>query len=900
MEKGNCKYSSIIIKNLQCEYRKNPIGISKVKPRLSWILVSSEHNQRQSAYRILVASKKELLKKDIGDLWDSKMVYSEQTNNIVYQGKPLKSRQICWWKVMIWDRDGTPSKWSRTAFWTMGLLNKDEFKGKWISYDTHRFNEDKELILPPCPYFRKELVVPEDFSRAIVYITALGVFELYINGKKVSRDLLTPGWTCYEKRVYYLTYDVKKYVKSGKNAIGVILGDGWFSGYVGFGLLKNIGTGREYYGSTPAFLLQLEIEYGSGRQKIIVSDETWKATVGPIKYSDILMGEFYDARNEISGWSEIGFDDSKWYKVEITKNFVGIIESYPSEPVRVVKEINPVNITKLRDETLIVDMGQNFAGKVRLCVKGKRGTKLVIKTAEMLYRDGSLMRENLRKARSTDIYILAGKGKKEIWEPHFTFHGFRYVEIKGFPELPEILSIKGIVMSSDLRRTGSFKCSNRLVNKIYKNILWTQLSNFVDIPTDCPQRDERLGWCGDAQIYIKSATYNSNVVTFFEKWITALNDEQWKNGNYPNYAPDPFKIDTISSPGWRDAGIICPYTIYKVYGDTYIIKENYKKMKSFINFLENESRCDSLKAEKKHFGDWLHLGRKTPNDMIADFYFINDIDMMKEMALAIGEYEDAKRFSKLAQKVRKSFEKKYLNKKGFLKTETQTGYAMALYMNILPEKIRNSTARRLVALIEDAGWHLNTGFLGIKHLLPVLSKSGHNDVACRLITNTTFPSWGYEIVNGATTIWERWDSYTREKGFQNPEMNSFNHYAFGSVCEWLFGYLAGIDTDDAGFRKITIKPHPDRLFSFVKVRYESINGTIAVEWSLKKNVFDLKVNIPCNVSATIYVPKIDAKKIKMNEKLNRGKDIIFLKIEGNYAVYSIGSGQYKFKGEYPI
>ncbi len=894
LDDKNQNKSSIIIEDLRCEYRRNPLGISNKRPRLSWKLKSTERNQKQTAYRILVASKKDLIEQNIGDLWDSNKIYSNQTNNIIYNGTDLKSRQICWWKVMAWDKDGIPSNWSKISFWTMGLLNKEEFQGKWIFYDTHQYNEDKDLILPPSPYLRKEFSINKEILRGTVYITGLGLFELYINGKRIGNDIFTPGWTDPKHRVYYLTYDVTDVLKNGKNAIGVILGDGWYAGYVGFGLLMNIRNGREYYGKNPALLLQLEIEYQNGETEIIKTDDTWKANIGPIRYSDLLMGEKYDATKELIGWSEPGYDDSEWKDVQVKEEITGSIESYPTEPVRVIKEIKPVEIRKLKDGVFIVDMGQNFAGKIRLRVKGKRGTEIVIRTAEMLNKDGSLMTENLRKARSTDIYILAGDEKEEVWEPHFTYHGFRYIEITGFPGVLDKESITGLVLSSDLEVTGSFECSDELVNQIYRNIVWTQQANFIDIPTDCPQRDERIGWCGDAQIFIKSATYNRDVVTFFEKWITSLNDEQWPDGNYPNYTPDPFKVDKSSSPGWRDAGIICPYTIYKVYNDIQIIEKHYPKMKAFIEFLKNRTDKNLLAIKEPCFGDWLHLGPETPNDLIANLYYFYDLKLMKEMALAIGKVDDAKRCSELSEMAREAFLKKYINENGLFINETQTAYAMALYIGILPIDMQNKAAQRLFELIKEAGWHLDTGFLGIKHLLPALSKFGYNDVAGRLISDKTFPSWGYEILNGATTIWERWDSYTIEKGFQNPEMNSFSHYAFGSVCEWIFGYLAGIDTDGPGFRNIIIKPHPCKQFPFVKAEYDSINGKISVYWEQKDKIFELKVSIPCNVSATIYLPARNPESVEESGKKIDGKDIKFLGMEKGYGVYSVGSGEYHF------
>ena len=886
---------------LKCEYRVNPLGIDANPPRLSWILESSDRGQKQTAYRVLVASNEEKLKGNQGDLWDSKKISSDQSVHVVYAGQPLRSRMRCHWKTRVWDKDGKVSAWSQPALWSMGLLKRADWKAKWICFDTAPFNEDPELHLPPSPYLRKEFKVNRKIRRATVYVSALGLFELFINGHRVGRDHFTPGWTNYRKRVYYLTYDVTDLLKDGDNAIGAILANGWYAGYVGFAPMhKKRARDRAFYGQTPALLAQLEIEYEDGKIQTVATDKNWKASTGPIRKTDILMGETYDARLEMPGWNRPGFDDQAWKVVTLMDAAKCKLEAYPGVTVQVTQEIRPIEITKPKEGVYVFNMGQNFAGRVRLKVKGKAGTKVVLRFAEMLHKDGSIMTENLRRARCTDTYIFRGNGKDEIWEPRFTYHGFQYVELTGYPGKPDLGAITGIVLHSAAPVAGSFECSNAMVNKLYSNITWTQRANFFDIPTDCPQRDERLGWTGDAQIYIRSATYNMDVAAFFKKWLVNLEDDQRPSGAFPDFAPLPY-LQYEPSPGWMDAGVICPFTIYQVYGDTHVIERHYEAMTKFMHFLLRTSN-DYLRSPRGHsWGDWLSIGGRTSNDLIATAYFAYDAKLMAEMAAAIGRMEDAQRYARLFDNIKTAFNKAYVSANGRIKGDTQTCYAMALYMDLLPQALRKKAGARLVELIRERNWHLSTGFLGVKYLLPALTEEGYVDVAFRLLTNKTYPSWGYSIENGATTIWERWNSYKKGKGFQDSYMNSFNHYAFGSVCEWMFASMAGIDTDGAGFKRITIRPQPGGSgITYTKASYDSIYGRIATYWRVRDGKFLLDLTIPANTTATVYIPARDADSITEGGKpASKAEAVRFLRIGDGRAVFAVGSGRYRFMSSLP-
>ena len=1049
--------SETSVKYLRCEYRLNPLGIDVPRPRLSWILESNRRGQMQTAYQVLAATSEENLKLNKADLWDSGKINSDQSNQIVYRGKPLKSRMRCYWKVCIWDKDNKASAWSKPAMWMVGLLKSSDWRAKWIGFDaplatdveketpislddckwvwfgegdprksdkscerffrrTIEISQDKKikrasfrlagnneiilfidgqqihripgiipsrtidiseklkagkntlaiassnkddatnqavlagklliefetgqtmmisidgswkvseskhdnwqkpdfddadwhnaeeiakvgdkpwgkpsemtLILPPPPYLRKSFSVEKALKRATAYVSALGLYELRINGKRVGEDYFTPGWTDYPTRVYYQTYDVTEMIKRGGNSIGAILADGWYAGYVGF------GGKRERYGSEPRLLVQLEIESADGSKKIIKTDKTWKASYGPILEADFLMGETYDAGREISGWDKYDFDDSSWNAVAVTNHIKGKLQSYPGVTVKKMLELKTKKRTEPKKDTFVFDMGQNFAGWARLKVKGKAGTKVVLRYAEMLNPDGTIYTDNLRLALCTDTYTLKGTGQ-EIWEPRFTFHGFRYVEVTGYPGKPSLDAVTGIVVHSATPPSGSFECSSDMVNQLYSNIVWSQRSNFIEVPTDCPQRDERLGWTGDAQIFIRTATYNMDVAAFFTKWLVDLEDAQSTEGAFPDVVPRKCAMGD-GTAAWGDAGVICPWTIYEVYGDTQIIKKHYNSMKKWIAYLKKNSK--DLLRPASGYGDWVSIASDTPKDVISTAYFAYSSRLLSKMAAAVGKDNSAEKYEKLFQKIKNAFNKAYVSDDARIKGDTQTSYVLGLHFDLLPENKRRLAAEHLVEAIKKKDWHLSTGFVGLSYLLPTLTETGRLDIAYQLLTNDTFPSWGYSIKNGATTIWERWDGWTEDKGFQTPNMNSFNHYSFGAVGRWLFGTVAGIDTDGPGYKKIIIRPRPGEIKS-AKASYESIHGKIVSEWRIKSNKFTLNVTIPANTTATVYVPAARAEAVtESGQPAAKAKDVQFLRTEQGIAVFAVGSGSYEFESKLP-
>ncbi|MEY2430228.1 MAG: alpha-L-rhamnosidase [Verrucomicrobiota bacterium] len=941
-----CARAALTPSSLRCEYLESPLGIDEPYPRLTWRIESSERGQKQVAYQILAASDEKELKQDRGDLWDSGKVASDQTVNIVYAGKALSSRQFCFWKVKVWDKDGRASDWSKPSRWSMGLLKPDDWKAQYVSFHdtTPVFKDPGSLFLPPARQYRKEFEAGKTIRRAMIYASALGIYELHLNGQRVGGSYFTPGWCDYHQRAYYNTCDVTPLVKQGVNAIGAWVADGWYSGYIGFGLFTGLGTehiGRYTYGKTPAFMTQLEIDYTDGSRETVVTDSSWKVTgAGPIQQADLLMGESYDARDEMAGWDTSGFDDSKWeaairaeengsaqatfYEFQNPNADQGLgirgrevdlgfkrpprLEAFPGVPVRRVQEIRPIAITSPTNDVYIFNLGQNFAGVARLKVKGPAGTKIRIRYGEMLHPDGRLMIENLRKARATDFYFLRGDPSGETYTPRFTFHGFQYVELKDYPGKPDLDAITGLVLQSDTPMTSDFECSDPMVSRLFKNIVWTQRANFLDLPSDCPQRDERFGWTGDAQIYVRAATYNADVAAFYTKWLRELMESQRPSGTFPGYAPFPFQHGWDFGTAWCDAGVICPWTIYKAYGDTRVIERCWEPMVRFMVWRQREGKDFLGVKHGNEWGDWLAVNEKKPMplDYIDTAYFAYSAKLMSEMALAIGKTSESAEYGKLFDHIRVAFNKKYVNQDGTLRVETQTAYALALYVDLLPENLCRPAAAELAKKIRDNDTRMATDFLGTRPLLPVLSANGQNDLAVRLLQSRDYPSWGYEIEQGATTIWERWNGYTKDKGFggeQNAAMNSFAHYSFGAVCEWMFSGLAGIDSDGPGFKRITIRPmppspnsNPDQSpINWVRAHYDSIHGRISSAWKREANRFELEIQIPANTTATVYLPGPDVAAITEGGKgLAHAKGIKFLRKEGDRIVLAVESGAYEF------
>ena len=881
------------------EYHVDPEGLDVLKPRFSWILKGEGRNRSQSAYQILVASSKEMLSRNQGDIWDSEKVISNSSNQIQYEGVPLTSNRRYYWKTKIWDESDQESKWSTTSQWSMGLLKFSNWNGLFISHDVGYDKTDKydSLYLPPARYLRKSFTLNKKVKKATAYTTALGLYELRLNGDKVGDANFLPGWTDYNKRLYYQTFDITDRIQQGENVIGAVIADGWYSGYIGYALLVRLDKVREFYGVNPSFMGQIHVEYEDGSLEIIASDSTWKTNQGPTQEADILMGETYDARLENSGWDAPNYNDNDWKAPMIYTYPNGKLEAHPGTLVKNTERLKASEITQPNPGTYVFNLGKNIAGIAELKVQGPKGTKVQLRFGEILKNDGNIQTENLRLARATDTYILKGDGE-EVWQPKFTYHGFQYVEVTGYPGKPTLDAITGIVLSSIETNASTFSASNIMNNTLFKNIKTTQSANFFEVPTDCPQRDERLGWTGDAQTYMRSATYNADVAAFMTKFLIDLDDAQRWYGAYPNFAPFPYSRPNQYSPAWMDAGIIIPYNMFKVYNDTRILEYMYKGMEKFMQFQEDASTDFIRPGGGNNWGDWLSVNEQTSHDYVGASFYGYDARLMAEMAEALNKNEDAKKYRILFENIKKAFAKKYILENGYTSEDTQTTYALALYFDLYPEDLAQKGAARLAEKIEKNGFKFSTGFLGTKHVMLALSKYGYNDLSYKLFKQTEYPSWGYSVENGSTSIWERWNSYTKddaENSDLNAKMNSFSHYAFGSVAEWMFLHAVGIDTEDSGFRNIIIKPAISQEMDFIKGSYKSINGTISSAWNWKGNKVIMSIEIPVNTKAKVYIPTSSISRIKeSNKPLSRFPEIKVLKSNDMETILEIGSGQYSF------
>ena len=733
--------------------------------------------------------------------------------------------------------------------------------------------------LRPATLYRQEFAVGKGLRRATAYVTALGLVDLHLDGSRVAENLFDPGWTDYDKRVYYRTFDVTDRLKAGAHAIGAALGDGWYSGYVGY------GGKRALYGDRPKVRVQLDLEYEDGRRETVATDENWRAGTGGTRTQDFLAGEAFDARLEPSGWDRAGFADAKWQTPYSVTDVKPVVQAHVAPPVLPYDRLPAKSVREVRPGVYLLDFGQNLAGFAHLKMRGKTGQEVTLKFVEVLNRDGTIYTANLRGARATDRYTFRGGGVEE-WAPRFTFHGFRYVEVSGLDRAPEAGEIVAVAISSATPEVGSIQTSDPMLNTLAKNAWWTQKMNFISVPTDCPQRDERLGWTGDAQAYIRTAAMYSDVQSFFDGWLVSLDDGQRADGQYPMVAP--LRVaEGDGGPAWADAGIICPWTVYDVYGDRRQLAEHYPNMKRFVEFCRARSGPDLLPPAKYHcFGDWLSIGADTPNDVIYEAYFAGSARLLARAAAALGKAEDAAEYGRLADDVKLAFNRAYVSPEGVVAGDTQCAYVLALGFDLLDDAKAKIAAGRLVADIERRGDHLSTGFVGTRDLMRVLSKIGRDDVAFRLLHQTTFPSWGFEIANGATTVWERWDGWTPEKGFQDPGMNSFAHYAYGAVMGWTFERIGGIGNAAPGFARVTIAPAIDPKLTWAKTRYESVRGPIATEWRIAGEKLTLTVEIPPNATAEVRMP-------------TRGGDVTTDagtagRVEEGARVYELGSGIYRF------
>ena len=1021
---------------LRAEYRVDPLAVPVLKPRLSWMVTSNERNQRQSAYRIVVASTKENLDRGVADLWDTGKVASDETLHIRYGGKVPSFSQAAHWKVMVWDAKGKPSAWSRPAFWGVGpQAEADWAPSRWIAApakegepaqrilpegaewiwhgpeakspvagkrwfrttfevpagatvksallavsadDNHetRVNgqsvargsswqtvqvvdvtkavragknqmrviaenggadpagvvvrlivetnsgtievkssaewessaassgpwvkaggvgnygsapwgtgrPDSAASMEPVPQFRKEFVLGKPVRRAVLYATALGLYEFRINGRQVGDDALAPGWTEYRKRTYYHAYDVTKHLKVGANAVGALLGDGWYSGYLAF-------TGRRnYYGSEPKLRARLEVEHKDGTRSVLGTDGTWRSGTGALRYADMLMGVSVDLREETDGWDKVGYADTAWQAArEMTVDGIAV-EPHPGSAVRPQEIIKAKRVLFPKPGVAVYDFAQNVTGYVRLRVRGKSGQTVVLRHAEFLDKDGGIYVANLRAAKATDSFVLASEGYTRL-EPKFTFHGFQYVEVTGVDKAPDAGDVEAVVLHSDLEKTGTFQSDNPLLDRLALNTDWGQRGNYLDVPTDCPQRDERAGWTGDAQVFTKAAAFNRDIGAFTTKWLVDLiEDGQRADGALPDVAPY-VSVVGHGNAAWEDAGVICTYRMYEMYGDTTVIERHWAALTRFMDHLEKVSP-GGLRAVGA-YGDWLRLDGPQHGSVLGTAYHVFDCRLMAKMARAIGKLDEAARYEERAVRIKDAFVKAFVTPDGRVEENGQTGqtfYALALAWDLLPKELRPAAASHLVRLIRARGEHLATGFIGTPVLLPALREAGYAPLADRLLLSETFPSWLYQVKIGATTMWERWDGWTPEKGFQDAGMNSFNHYWLGCVVEYMQTAVAGIDTDGPGFRKIVFRPEVDSGLGRASGTYESIRGTIASSWVRKSDGgLTWTVVVPANTTARVEIPAPEGARIFEGGKLVDG-----VTRSAGRSIIEVGSGVWRF------
>ncbi len=891
---------------LRCEYLKDPTAVDATAPRLSWIVEASGRGRRQAAYQVLVASGAKGLAADTGDLWDSGRVASAETTHVEYAGARMVPRQQCWWKVRVWDEKGEAGAWSEPARWTMGLLKMEEWQGaQWIGFDKPRETspEKGKLNLPPARFLRKDFPVGKPVRRAMLYSSALGIHDAYINGRKVGDEYFNPGWTEYTKRVYYRAYDVTTMLKDGDNTVGAILADGWYSGSFG------LRGGRDSYGKNIRFMALLVVDHADGTTAVVATDDSWKAATGPILEADFFQGETYDARVELTGWSAPGYDEANWQPVvtggtmrvrlpdKTTIEVEPSLHAAPHEPVRIHKEHKPKSIDRPKHGMHVLDMGTNFAGFARVKVSAPAGTRIGLRFGERVNEDGTIHTENLRVLRAADTYICRGGGE-ETWSPQFTFHGFQYVEVTGWVGELTSDAVIGIEVTSATPEAGSFECSSAMANQLHRNITQTQRANFIDIPTDCPQRNERLGWTGDARAYVRTATYNNDVAAFFTKWLVDLADAQGPEGWYPKTAPSKH-FGGDGGPAWADAGVICPWEIHTAYGDKRLLGKHYDEMAKFVAY-RVEGAKNLRPPDKYHcYGDWLNMKANTPKEVIFTAYFARSAWLMAHMAEALGKTDDAAKYQDLFKRIRTVFNEDYVGTDGKVKGDTQTCYILAIMFDLVEGERLRQAGEHLVERIKARGWHLSTGFVGTPDILPALTKIGRTDVAYRLFHTDTNPSWGFPIKNGATSMWEHWDSWTPEKGFIKG-MNSFSHYSFGAVGRWMFDTIGGIDAGSPGFGKIVIRPQPDDQLTYAKVSYDSIRGPIVSNWKRTGDRLTMEVTIPANTTATVYVPAADPGKVTEGGKpASQAPAVATLSPEPGFAVFTVGSGIYQFTSGLP-
>jgi alpha-L-rhamnosidase len=739
------------------------------------------------------------------------------------------------------------------------------------------------------PLFRKEFSIPagKRVRQARAYGAARGVYELRLNGEKVGDQELAPGWTDYRTRIQHQTYDITKQIRPGANAFGIELAPGWYAGHLG-----NIAA-PGIYGSTPSVVTQLRIDYSDGTHDWIRTDTSWRTATGPYVRSDRHMGETYDARLERQGWDRARYNQTQWTVPDTMESATPLLAPQPDEPVRETQRLTATVRTEPKPGTYIYDLGQNMVGVTSLRLTGTTGQTATIRHGEVVNRDGTLYTANLRSAESVDRYTFAANGTV-VFEPTFTQHGFRYVEITGVTA-PPAADVQGVVWSSDLRTTGSFSTSNPMLNKLQSNISWGQRGNFLSIPTDTPARDERLGWTGDINVFAPTASYNQDTRAFLRKWMIDLRSTQRANGDFNSIAPDP-RDDGGGGVGWADAGITVPYALYRAFADTATVRDNYPAMKRFLEFVRTGAGADLIDDRRGRFEDWLNLNDPTQSGILGTAYFAENARMLSEMARAIGENADADNYAALSSNIRAAFTTAYVTADGTVSGNSQTAYAMALGMNLVQGALRDKVADKFVAKIKASGNALTTGFLGTPWLLPALSGSGRISEAYALLMREEYPSWGYEVKMGATTMWERWNSINPDGSFNDPAMNSFNHYAYGAVGQWMYQNIGGISAIEPGYHKSRIAPSIGGGLTSGSGSFNSVYGPIKSSWRKDSSGFSLTVDVPVNTTAQVEIPAAAASSVTEGRSpVANANSVTGVSYANGVLTVTVGSGHYEFR-----
>jgi alpha-L-rhamnosidase len=876
--------SDVRIADLTCEYRSDPLGIDVTEPRLSWKLRSAWRGQKQIAYQILVATDKDLLADNRADLWNTGKIGSDQSVFVRYAGKPLSSRVPCYWKVRVWDKDNKPSPFSDVARWEMGLLESKDWQAKWV---TAPIDEEKDV--QPAPLFRKGFVLSNKVERARVYICGLGFYELRLNGDKVGDHVLDPAFTRYDRRALYVTYDVTDQVQKGFNALGVVLANGWYD----MGTRAAWDFDQAPWRNRATLRCQLELTFKDGTQRTIASDQTWRVAPGPLVFHSIRKGQVYDARAEIPGWDTSEFRDEDWAFAQVGAGLKGKVTAQMQEPIKVTQTLKPVSMTEPKPGVYVFDLGQNIAGWARMKVAGPAGTKVVLKYAERLHDDGNIDQEAIavhvkESDFQADTYILRGDGS-ETWESQFVYHGFQYIEVTGLPEKPDLDMLQGRVVHTAFARAGTFECSNELFNKIQQATLWAYIGNFHGYPTDCPHR-EKNGWTGDAHLAAETGLYNFASAAAYTKWMTDFKDEQRDSGELPGIVPTAgWGYNWGNGPAWDSAYVLIPWYMYQYCGDTGILAEHYERFKRYVDYLTTKADNGIVSIG---LGDWVPAKSETPANVTSTGYYYRDALIVAKIARLLGRNDAARKYGDLALRIRDAFNREFFDADaGLYRPGTQTALSCALYHGLVPPQEYQRVLNNLVALVERNDGHLDAGILGTKYLIDALTAGGRADVVYQMATKTTFPSWGHWIEQGATTLWEQWDGGA-----------SRNHIMFGHISAWFYQVLGGINVDPetVGFKHIVIKPQLLGDIKWVRAEHESMYGTIESLWDIRDDTFTLKVAIPTNTTATIYVPSDRQEFVNEGPNyIHSGDHVRFVRLEDNYVVFEADSGTYEFSSKLP-